>query len=586
MLIESAKGERQAPGRRRAATASTSPTRSCARTSTCSTSSTSAAAPTSSTRSSRATRSRSTPSPTATTSRARPPAAAGGEGAGRRDRPVRRPPAAERAWQTARQKIVEALGHDPSEEGLEIAASGGDDSDVARDGQRGDRSAAACSSIHYYKENEDEFTKREIEPYQLANGPEGWYVASLRPPPRRHPPLPPRPDQGGEHHRRGASSRAPEVEEIAAIEGWLALGGEVPAADVARVWVSPERARWIREEHTVVEELADGAVVIEVPYGSTDWLLREILKGAGELVVLEPEEARETRSPRELDSEVGAPATDRPPRPRAIRTSSRIVAPNPGPMTLEGTNTYVVGRDPAFVIDPGPADAGHIEAVRAAAAERGGIGGRPAHPLARRPLGRGGAAGGGADGAPRRGVGRRPAGDRHTRARGRPFLLPAPSSVRRRLLSFASGGGIRRRLLSFASGGGIRRRLLSFASGAASGAASSASRPGAAGGVLFSGDLILGQGSSIVGPRDFGGSLRDYMNSLERLREHEIELILPGQTYFGTDGSPCSIKDGYAIVPLAHLTIGEIPRTGRASAHRQQVLSDQGWLCRSAAHLR
>ena len=33
--------------------------------------------------------------------------------------------------------------------------------------------------------------------------------------------------------------------------------------------------------------------MIEVPYGSTDWLLREILKGAGEFVVLEPESARE-----------------------------------------------------------------------------------------------------------------------------------------------------------------------------------------------------------------------------------------------------------------------------------------------------
>ncbi|MBA2240914.1 MAG: WYL domain-containing protein, partial [Solirubrobacterales bacterium] len=58
------------------------------------------------------------------------------------------------------------------------------------------------------------------------------------------------------------------------------------------VWVSPERARWLREERTVVEELADGAVVVEVPFGSRDWLVREVLKGVGDLVVLEPGEAR------------------------------------------------------------------------------------------------------------------------------------------------------------------------------------------------------------------------------------------------------------------------------------------------------
>ena len=52
----------------------------------------------------------------------------------------------------------------------------------------------------------------------------------------------------------------------------------------------------------------------------------------------------------------------------------RIVAPNPGPMTLEGTNTYVYGADPCFVIDPGPGDPGHVEAILAAGEERGGIG--------------------------------------------------------------------------------------------------------------------------------------------------------------------------------------------------------------------
>ena len=48
----------------------------------------------------------------------------------------------------------------------------------------------------------------------------------------------------------------------------------------------------------MVEELSDGAVVVELPYGSTDWLVREILKGVGDLVVLEPDDARERRSRR------------------------------------------------------------------------------------------------------------------------------------------------------------------------------------------------------------------------------------------------------------------------------------------------
>lgn len=41
----------------------------------------------------------------------------------------------------------------------------------------------------------------------------------------------------------------------------------------------------------------------------------------------------------------------------------RIVAPNPGPFTGPGTNTYLVGIDEVAVIDPGPDDQGHVDAI-------------------------------------------------------------------------------------------------------------------------------------------------------------------------------------------------------------------------------
>ena len=47
-----------------------------------------------------------------------------------------------------------------------------------------------------------------------------------------------------------------------------------------------------------------------------------------------------------------------------------LVAPNPSPMTLGGTNTWIVG---GWVVDPGPADAGHLDRVAAAAAPLEGI---------------------------------------------------------------------------------------------------------------------------------------------------------------------------------------------------------------------
>ena len=192
--------------------------------------------------------------------------------------------------QSARRKIVKALGHDPSEEGLEIASAGGGDAAVAR--RVNDAIASSrVLELSYYKENEDQFTDRRVEPYRLENGREGWYVEcyDLK-------------QNGVRHFKLDRIKEAslseenfeprPEVEELAGVEGWM-THGEVPTAEVARVWVSPDRARWLREERTVVEELADGAVVVELPYAGKPWLVREILRGAGDLVVLEPEDARE-----------------------------------------------------------------------------------------------------------------------------------------------------------------------------------------------------------------------------------------------------------------------------------------------------
>ena len=41
----------------------------------------------------------------------------------------------------------------------------------------------------------------------------------------------------------------------------------------------------------------------------------------------------------------------------------RIKAPNPSVYTLDGTNTWIVGEEPAAVIDPGPDDPAHLDAV-------------------------------------------------------------------------------------------------------------------------------------------------------------------------------------------------------------------------------
>jgi glyoxylase-like metal-dependent hydrolase (beta-lactamase superfamily II) len=156
----------------------------------------------------------------------------------------------------------------------------------------------------------------------------------------------------------------------------------------------------------------------------------------------------------------------------------RIVAPNPGPMTLEGTNTYLYGIDPCVVIDPGPDDPGHLDAVRAAGEERGGIG----HVLLTH------SHGDHAAGA----------------ARFDDVVLPADGEEH---------GGLR----VVATPGHAADHVCLFT----------------ADGVCFSGDLVLGEGSTFVPPD--GGSLAAYMESLRLVQAEAPQLICPGHGPWVTD---------------------------------------------------
>jgi glyoxylase-like metal-dependent hydrolase (beta-lactamase superfamily II) len=150
----------------------------------------------------------------------------------------------------------------------------------------------------------------------------------------------------------------------------------------------------------------------------------------------------------------------------------RIRAPNPGPMTLSGTNSYVVGSDPAYVIDPGPEDEGHVAELRAEAERRGGLGGillthshadhAAAAPMLDAPVVEAG-----------------------------PFqVVPTPGHSADHVC--------------------LVLRV-----------------------VCFTGDLILGEGSTFVPPD--GGSLAAYLDSLHRVAELDVELLCPGHGPYVTD---------------------------------------------------
>jgi proteasome accessory factor C len=191
---------------------------------------------------------------------------------------------------SVREKVVAALGEDPVHEGLQMGGAPGDDSEIAAVVSRA-IAARRMLSFEYYKENEDEFSERLVEPYALINGREGWYVASFDPS-----------RDSVRHFRLDRFKSAAvtdetfepraDVDPAADVDGWPRTG-EVPASRRAQVWISPERARWSREERTVVAELKDGSVIVELGFAGVDWLVREVLKEAGDAAVLEPSDARE-----------------------------------------------------------------------------------------------------------------------------------------------------------------------------------------------------------------------------------------------------------------------------------------------------
>jgi glyoxylase-like metal-dependent hydrolase (beta-lactamase superfamily II) len=157
----------------------------------------------------------------------------------------------------------------------------------------------------------------------------------------------------------------------------------------------------------------------------------------------------------------------------------RIVAPNPGPMTLEGTNTYVYGADPCFVIDPGPDDAGHVEAILKAGEERGGIGAFLAtHSHADH-------------------IGAAAHLDDEV-------LVPAPGAAFGALRAIATPGHADDHVVFLTEDG-----------------------------VGFCGDLVLGLGSTIVPPG--GNSLAAFLDSLALLAAEDLILMCPGHGPWITD---------------------------------------------------
>jgi proteasome accessory factor C len=143
-----------------------------------------------------------------------------------------------------------------------------------------------------YKPEAEETSVRVVEPYSLERKLPVWYVHVWD-----------RTREGPRSFRLDRMRSARVLDER--FEPRPGFEAE-PQMHPARVWFSPEGARWRVERGA--QELANGSAVEEMRYGSADWLIGEILSFRGECVLLEPAELRPlvAKRARELQGLVAA----------------------------------------------------------------------------------------------------------------------------------------------------------------------------------------------------------------------------------------------------------------------------------------
>jgi glyoxylase-like metal-dependent hydrolase (beta-lactamase superfamily II) len=199
------------------------------------------------------------------------------------------------------------------------------------------------------------------------------------------------------------------------------------------------------------------------------------------------------------DQHPGVPETL---EPRVVR----VLAPNASPYTYTGTQTYLVGTTDLAVIDPGPEDATHLQAILAALA------GRPLIAIVithtHRDHSPGARALKAATGAPIVGCAALVIDDDGVRADAAFDHQYAPDRV---LADGESVGGADWTLTAIATPGHTSNHLC-FALEES--------------GAVFSGDHVMGWSTSIVSPPD--GDMGDYVRSLEKLQAREDRIYYPG----------------------------------------------------------